>query len=115
MLYRALVSICIFAAAVPPAIAQNAILAEVIPHLAKLGRAETLRGIKYAENAVADDLQATARLGERLKASNEKEEKEDERAFFKHAAYCYRALTLLLEKKRLSEHRRKLSGPRTAL
>jgi TPR repeat protein len=98
MLHRVFFLVCLFVW-VPPAMAQNAILAEVIPHLAKLGRAETLRGIKYAENAVADDLEETARLGEQLKASSEKEKREDERAFFKYAAYCYRALTLLLEKK----------------
>lgn len=113
MLSRVLVFICVFAA-VPPAIAQNAIVAEITPHFAKLGRAEALRGIKYAENAVADDLEETARLGKQLNASSEKEKKQDERAFFKYAAYCYRALTLASREKRVSEHRRGLSCPRTA-
>ena len=100
MLYRIFFIVSLFVS-VSPAKSQDAIVARLIPEMRDLGRADTLRGIKYAENAVADDLEATARLGQWLKASNEKEKKEDERAFYKYAAYCYRALTLLLEKKDL--------------
>jgi hypothetical protein len=41
--------------------AQDAIVAKVIPALDNLSRSETLRGIKYAENTVADDLEETGR------------------------------------------------------
>lgn len=82
--------------------AQDAIVARVIPELRDLSPSETLRGIKHAETAVAGDLEATARDYKSLKAPDEKEKEEHVTTFFKHAAFCYRALALLFERKDFS-------------
>lgn len=97
MFSRAFFLICLLAL-LSPANAQDAIIAKITPHLDKLDRAKTLRGIKYAENAVADDLEQTARDAGHL-TFTEKEREEHVTAFFKRARFCYRALTLLFEKK----------------
>lgn len=73
--------------------AQDEIIAKVIPQLRDLSRSETLRGIKGAEKEVAKDLDPTIADAKFL-TDNEK----DIAAYFKRAAFCYRALTLLLEK-----------------
>jgi TPR repeat protein len=95
MLRRVFFLVCSFVLA-SPATAQDAIVAKLAPGLSKLDRSKTLRGIRFAENAVIEDLEGTTEAAKPLKFSR-KEREEYVTAFFKRARYCYRALALLFE------------------
>jgi hypothetical protein len=93
MLSRLRAFISAFAVPSGHAHAQQAIVAAIKPHFAELGRAEILRGIRGAEDEVTRDLEPTI-ADARFLTGNEK----DMAAYYKRAAFCYRALTLLIEK-----------------
>lgn len=100
MLYRALFLAC-FLTSVLPATAQDAIVAKVVPGLSKLDRSKALRGIRFAEHEVTNDLEITTEVTKPLSFSR-KQREEYVTAFFKRARYCYGALTLLFEKTNFS-------------
>ena len=78
-----------------PANAQDTIIARAIPALGNLSRADILLTIGYTEDAIAKDLKV---IGRSVKTVGGKEKEEHFSALLKHAAFCYRALTLLFEK-----------------
>jgi hypothetical protein len=95
MLYRALFLAC-FLTSTPPATAQDAIVAKLVPGLSKLDRSKTLRGIRFAEHEVTNDLEITTEVTKPLTFS-QKQREEYVAAYVKRARYCYRGLTLLFE------------------
>jgi uncharacterized protein len=95
MLFRILVFI--FAAvSFSPAGAQDAIVATIMPRLDALSRAETLRTIRHAESSILYDMHALIR---RVQVTDLENLEKQVPGFFNRAAFCYRALTLLAEKK----------------
>jgi uncharacterized protein len=94
MLFRILV--LIFAiVSFSPVHAQEAAVARLMPQLEPLTRAETFRAIRYAESSILYEILAPIRRG-RVKDLENLEKYLP--GFLNRAAFCYRALALLMEK-----------------
>jgi hypothetical protein len=98
MAYRVFFFVCLFMSA-SPAMAQEAVVAQAIPKLDSLTRAETFRTIRYAESSILYEMHAPIRRGQVTDLENLEKQLP---GFFNRAAFCYRALTLLAEKQGFS-------------
>lgn len=76
--------------------AQDAVVGTIMPRLDALTRAETLRAIRHAESSILYDMHAHIRRGRTTDLESLEKQLP---GFFDRAAFCYRALTLLAEKR----------------